>query len=273
MKDVYRDVSHWRRLLPRERDVVTGHRAGFRDDKREDDQQDRSDQSQQSHGSGDGGASHGLLGAGVSVGTAALVTAAVVVALGAGGLGVRALVSDDGDSPPAASATTGTSGAPGGAPGGVSPGTSGTASGVAGVPVPAQSEPPATAIQLEYAGGSVVRHECSDASGKGGCAYFDPPGPISVYCTADGCTAYSFGSGSIDGPLSLRGQTAAETKGCQQTSWTIDLTPVGVAETQGLRHPARIAGTITQSRPAEVLPDGTSCLGAEDEYRYDASPS
>ncbi len=265
MKDVYRDVSHWRRLLPRERDVVTGHREGFRDDKREDDRQQ--DQSHQSQASGDGGASHGLLGAGVSVGTAALVATAVVVALGAGGLGVRALVSDDADGPPAATAGTG------GAPGGLSPGASATASGIAGVPVPAQGEPPATAIQLEYAGGSVVRHECSDASGKGGCAYFDAPGPISVYCTAAGCTAYSFGSGSIDGPLSLRGQTAAETDGCQQTSWTLDLTPVGTAVTEGLSHPARITGTATQSRPAEVLPDGTSCLGAEDEYRYDAAPS
>lgn len=271
MKDVYRDVSHWRRLLPRERDVVTGHRAGFRDDKRDEDRQQ--DQSQQSQSSGDGGAGHGLLGAGVSVGTAALVTAAVVVALGAGGLGVRALVSDDGDAPPSASSTSGTGGEPGAAPGGVTPGASGTASGVAGVPVPAQSEPPATAIQLEYAGGSVVRHECSDASGEGGCAYFDAPGPISVYCTAAGCTAYHFGTGSIDGPLRLSGQTNAETDGCQQSRWTLDLTPAGTAVTEGLSHPARITGTVTQSRPAEVLPDGTSCLGAEDEYRYDAVPS
>ncbi len=260
MKDVYRDVSHWRRLLPRERDVVTGHRAGFRDDKREDDQQQ--DQSQPS---GDGGASHGLLGAGVSVGTAALVAAAVVVALAAGGLGVRALVSDDGDAPPAASSTS----VPAGASGGVSPG----ATGAGGVPVPSQSEAPASAIQLEYTGGRVVRHECSDASGEGGCSYFDSPGPISVYCTADGCTAYHFGTGSIDGPLSMEGQTNAETDGCQQSSWTLDLTPVGTAVTEGLRHPARITGTVTQSRPAEVLPDGTSCLGADDVYRYDAAPS
>jgi len=261
MRDVYRDVPHRRRLLPRERDVVTGHRAGFRDDKRDDRQQDQS----QSQSSGSEGSGHGLLGTGVSVGTAALVALGVVVALAAGGLGVRALVSDDGEGPPTATSTSG----PAAAPGGASPG----ATGAGAVPVPSQSEAPATAIQLEYTGGSVVRHECSDASGEGGCAYFDSPGPISVYCTADGCTAYHFGTGSIDGPLSLKGQTNAETDGCQQSRWTLDLTPVGTAVTEGLRHPARITGTVTQSRPAEVLPDGTSCLGAEDEYRYDATPS
>ncbi len=251
MKDVYRDVSHWRRLLPRERDVVTGRRAGFRDDKREDDrQQDRSQTA------GDRGASHRLLGAGMSAGTAALVATAVVVALAAGGLGVRALMSSSG---------------PGGASAGATPGSS--ASGVAGVPAPALSAPPATAIQLEYAGGGYVRHECSDAKGEGTCVYFDDPGPLSVYCTADGCTLYHFGEGSIDAPLVLAGRTSAETDGCQQTSWSLDLTPVGVAVTEGLEHPARITGTVTQSRPAEVLPDGTNCLGAEDEYRYDAVPS
>ena len=145
---------------------------------------------------------------------------------------------------------------------------------MASVPVPALSEPPATAIQLEYAGGSYIRHECSDASGEGGCSYLAEPPPMSVYCTADGCTLYHYGTGPIDGPLSMKGSTTAgNVKGCQQTSWTIDFTPVGVAETQGLRHPARITGTVTQSRPAEVLPDGTSCLGADDVYRYDASPS
>ncbi|WP_377645331.1 hypothetical protein [Oryzobacter terrae] len=268
MKDVYREVSHWRRLLPRERDVVTGRREGFRDDKREDDPQ--ADRSQQSQGSGDGGAGGGLLGTGVPVGTAALVAAAVVVALGAGGLGVRALVSDDGDDPPSAVSTSG----PGGAPGGAVAGSGApTASGGAGVPVPVQSEPPATAIQLEYTGGSFVRRECTDLSGEGECEYYADPIPLSVYCTADGCTLYHFGTGSIDGPLSLKGRTSADTEGCQQTSWTLDFTPVGVAVTQGLRHPARITGTMTQSRPAELLPDGTNCLGGDEVYRYDASPS
>ena len=188
------------------------------------------------------------------------------MALGAGGLGVRALVSDDGDAPPTATSTAG----PGGAPGGASPGVTGAGA----VPVPSQSEAPATAIQLEYTGGSYVRHECSDASGDGGCSYLPEPPSISVYCTAAGCTLYHFGTGPIDGPLRMKGRTTGgNLKGCQQTSWSMDFTPVGVAETEGLRHPARITGTVTQSRPAEVLADGTSCLGTDDEYRYDASPS
>ena len=39
MKDVYGSVADWRRLVPRERDVITGRRTGLRDDKRRDEQQ------------------------------------------------------------------------------------------------------------------------------------------------------------------------------------------------------------------------------------------
>jgi hypothetical protein len=240
MKDVYRDVPHWRRLLPRERDVLTGRRSGLRDDKGE----------QQSQQPGDGGASRGLLGTGVSVGTAALVAAAVVATLAVGGLGARALLSGDDPSRPVATLTP-------------------------AAPSPSSSVPAATAIQLEYSGGELVRRECTDASGEGECVEFDVEyDPLSVRCTASGCIVTYFGgtTGSLAGPLSLSGTTDAADEGCEETRWTLELTPVGEATTEGIRHPARLVGTATTSRPAERLPE-VNCLGAEDVYRFDSTPS
>lgn len=236
MRGVYRDVASGRRLLPRERDVVTGRLTGSRDDKgrRDDAVRPRRPRGRTVAGAG---------------------LAAAVILVG-GGLAARALLTD-GDRAP--SAVTG------------SPTTTTTTTTAVAPPTP--SEAPATAISLEYVGGRLVRQECSDASGKGECSYFPDPGSISLYCTADGCTLYHYGTGPIDGPLRLAGRTDAETDGCQQTSWTMDLSPSGVSRTEGVSHPARIVGTVTAVRPAELLPDGTNCLGAVQEYRYDATPS
>ncbi len=135
------------------------------------------------------------------------------------------------------------------------------------------TEAPATAILLDYAGGELVRHECSDATGDGECAYYpDDYTPLPVRCTADGCTVYSIEDGPIDAPLRRSGTVPAADGRCEPTAWTLDLAPVGEATTEGIRHPARIVGTVTKSRPAEDLGD-VNCLGAEDEYRYDATPS
>lgn len=147
----------------------------------------------------------------------------------------------------------------------------------AGTVTPVTSAPPtdapATAILLDYAGGELVRHECSDAAGGGGCAYYpDDYTPLPVRCTADGCTVYSIEEGPIDGPLRRSGKVPAADDRCKPTVWTIDLAPVGEATTDGIRHPARIVGTVTKSRIAEDLGD-VNCLGAVDEYRYDATPS
>lgn len=232
MKGVYRDVPSLRRLLPRERDAVTGRLTGSRDDKGRRD---------------DAGRTRRPRGR-----TAGIVAAAAVVLVG-GGVAARALFTEGDRAPSTVTGSPTSSSDP--------------------VPTPTPSDAPATAISLEYAGGSLVRQECSDPTGNGACSYFPDPGSISLYCTADGCTLYHYGTGPIDGPLRLAGTTQALTDGCQETSWTLDLRPSGTSSTEGVSHPARIVGTVTAVRPAEVLPDGTNCLGAVQEYRYDATPS
>jgi hypothetical protein len=243
MNDVYGEVSDWRRLLPRERDVITGRRSGHRDDKHH---QEQSPGRSRSMGHR---TRRRLPRAGL-----ALVAALALGTVGA--LGARAWLSGDGPS-----ATTAR---PSSSPTGTVP--------VA--PPPSLSGTAATAILVEYSGGELVRHECSDASGGGACVYYDDDyEPLVVRCTPSGCTLrYVAGTtGSLAGPLTLSGTTNAAAEGCEETRWTLELTPVGEAVTEGIRHPARLVGTATASRPAEVLPN-VNCLGAEDVYRYDATP-
>lgn len=53
--------------------------------------------------------------------------------------------------------------------------------------------------------------------------------------------------------------------------WTLRLTPEGSAVTEGIAHPARLTGVATVRRATKDIPTA-DCLGADDEYRYDASP-
>lgn len=241
MRDVYREVSDWRRLLPRERDVVTGRRTGFRDDKGQEERSPRQERSTRGRSWG------GLPFAGV-------VVIGVIALAALGALVARAVLAGEGSSAPADSPSL--------------------ASTTSAAPTPSPSSTAATAILLEYSGGKLVRHECSDASGGGACTYYDDDyEPLVVRCTPSACVLrYIAGTtGSVAGPLSLSGMTDSAEDGCEETRWTLELTPVGEAVTEGIRHPARLVGTATASRPAEELP-GVNCLGAEDVYRYDATP-
>ncbi|MDN5767203.1 MAG: hypothetical protein L0H96_09340 [Humibacillus sp.] len=137
------------------------------------------------------------------------------------------------------------------------------------------TEPPATAIRLDYSGGKLARRECSDPSGSDACVYFNGAwDPLTARCTDAGCSIYVFDGVArpIDAPLSSSGDQPNLGKGCAPTHWTLKLTPVGKAVTEGITHPARLIGTVTASRPAESVP-GNNCLGAEEAYRYDATPS
>jgi hypothetical protein len=176
-------------------------------------------------------------------------------------------------------------------PSSASPGSSASrasTSAAAGGPIPvsasaapltptSDTEPPATAIRLDYSGVKVLRRECSDATGGGGCGHImDDYDPLPVRCTMKGCTVYLYLFGAtqapVDGPLRMSGDYPDPTSDCAPSHWTIDLTPVGHAVTEGIRHPARLVGTLTARRGAKILPK-FNCLGADEVYRYDAVPS
>lgn len=241
MKDVYGRLSE-ADLLPRERDAVSGRLTARRDDKRR--EQD------QSAGRDARGSRVARSGRWWVAGSIALVLLVTAGSFALAGRGPQAPTT----APPAAGPTA-----------------SASSSSVSSAP----SQEPATAILLEYTGGELTRKECSDASGNGGCDYFDTAyDPLRVRCTAQGCLAYLFDARTVavDQSASVSGEVPAPEAACKPTRWTVTLTPVGESVTEGLRHPARLVGTVTVSRPAEVV-KGFSCLGAEEAYRYDAAPS
>lgn len=241
MKDVYGRLSE-ADLLPRERDAVSGRLTARRDDKRR--EQERSAR-RDTHGSRAAWSSRWWV--------AGFIALVLLVAAGSFALAGRG---------PQASTT---------APPVVGPAASTAAPSVSSAP----TEAAATAILLEYRGGELTRNECSDASGNGECTYFETVyDPLTVRCTAQGCIASVFGGRPVaaDQPASVSGEIPAPEAVCKPTRWTIELTPVGESVTEGLRHPARLIGTATVSRPAELV-GGFSCLGAEEAYRYDAAPS
>jgi len=258
VNDVYGDVPDWRRLVPRERDVVTGRLTGQRDDKRRNDHQD-----QPQHDASSQVAGHAVRSFSVPAVIATVVAVLAVVGV-AGVLGARAIGGGDDDTSargPGATSRPDVGGS--GAGGGGTPGASAT------VAPPAA----ATAITLEYSGGKLTVDRCTDLSGKGKCDRFpNDYDPLTVRCTAEGCTVYYVKEGPLTGPLTMSGTTKALTNGCQQTSWDISLTPVGEAVTEGIRHPARLVGVAHTSRVAEMLPS-VNCLGAEQTYVFDATPS
>lgn len=308
MKDVYGKVPDWRRLVPPERDVVTGRLTGVRDDKRREEedqsQQDDASQDPSSHGASQGRStatspSGGSLVTAVSalpLPVLLAAAAAVIVALGVGGvIGARALTGSSRSPTPTvvagpsgtapvggAGSTPGSGGAS--LPGAASPGPAGVASGPAGVasgPAGVASGPgatgagAATAISLSYSGGALTQNECTDASGGGECSRLNTPFvPLTVRCTPEGCTVYNFdGAGvALRGPVTLSGTTSTAEDGCQETTWTLNLVPSGEATTEGIRHPARLTGQGRTSRPAEVLAT-INCLGAAETFSYDATPS
>lgn len=245
MKDVYGRLSPGR-LIARERDAVTGRLTARREDKRQD-----SDRSTQPSSGGDAvfaRSTRAWWAAGAAAAVVALFVAGAVAVAGRGpddrSVAVRSAAADSG-------------------------GTSGPVAPSSGAP----PVPPASAIALEYSGGARTRYECSDVTGGGSCAHIDASfDPLSVRCTADGCTLYFFGkSAPLGSSLTLTGDVPAKL-GCQPTRWSIQLKPVGGAVTEGIRHPERLVGTASAARPAEQFP-GVNCLGADEAYRYEAVPS
>ena len=203
---------------------------------------------------------------GWSVGGAALL---IVVAV-TGAVAINGRMPD----PPRALASNGSSRADASPAGGAPVPASASAAALAAT---SATEPPATAIRLDYSGVKVVRRECSDATGKGGCSHIMTTyDPLPVRCTVDGCTVYLYLFGAtqapIDRTLKMSGDYPDLTSSCAPSHWTIALTPVGQATTEGIRHPARLVGTLTAKRGAKVLPK-FNCLGADEVYRYDALPS
>ncbi|CAN7278716.1 hypothetical protein [Knoellia sp. LjRoot47] len=277
MNDVYGDVPDWRRLVPRERDVVTGRLTGQRDDKRHDDQDqhDADTHGSSQHAPTMSGRSFASLSTSASVPAVIATAVAVLAIVVAGGvLGARAL-GGAGDAAPASAGTAGV--LTPGATGGPETGATGGAGDVTGSPGAASAtDAPAavaSAITLEYSGGKLTVDRCTDLSGKGECDKFpNDYDPLTVRCTVDGCTVYYVREGPLTGPLTMSGKTNGATEGCQETSWDISITPVGEAVTEGIRHPARIVGVAHTSRVAEQLPT-VNCLGAEQTYVFDATPS
>lgn len=269
MSDVYGRVSV-SQLLPRERDVTSGRLTARRDDKRRHDKP-RDDSG---HAPVPRRGSRTRLGspsitprvwwsvAGAAVLLVAIITGAVAVA-GRPSQTPTALTAEQSTTAEAPSAAGGPK--PASASPAVSPSTLATA-------VP--TEPPATAIRLDYAGGTLVKKECSDAAGTGKCFHFDTQyDPLVVRCTPKDCLLYAYGrSGSIRVPIRLSGDVQDPTSDCAPTHWTIKLSPVGESVTEGIRHPARLVGMATASRPAQLL-GKFNCLGSVEVYRVNATPS
>lgn len=265
MNDVYGRLSE-SGLLPRERDVVSGRLTARRDDKRRDDKSHK----EPAKGSRSGTRTRLVRPTltprmGWTVGGAALLLVVAVT----GAVAFTGRMPD----PPTAVPGQGLLTA------GVSSSLGGPVPAAASVSVPASSpasptEAPASAIRLDYSGGKLVRNTCSDASGRGKCTLWEvQEGTLTVRCTPDGCTLYAFRETlPIDAPLSRSGDVPNKGKGCAPTHWTLKLSPVGEAVTEGITHPARLVGAATGNRPAALVP-GFNCLGADQLYRYDATPS
>lgn len=117
---------------------------------------------------------------------------------------------------------------------------------------------------------------CIDATGGGcGSQIIDTYKILPVRCTAEGCSVYVVDAKArlIDRPLRVTGKvTDTVNPSCAPSRWSVELRPVGRSTTEGVTHPARLVGTITANRPAEVQP-GINCFGADEVYRYDATPS
>ena len=120
----------------------------------------------------------------------------------------------------------------------------------------------------------MLSKECSDAAGTGECFRFDTHyDPLVVRCTSDDCLIYIYGrTRSIRAPFSMSGDVQDPKSDCAPTHWSIKLTPVGQSITEGIKHPTRLVGEGTASRPAQLLPK-FNCLGAKEVYRVDATPS
>ena len=137
------------------------------------------------------------------------------------------------------------------------------------------TDPPATAIALSYSGGTLSRRVCTNLEG-GPCetssSDFDP---LAVRCTAQRCTVDDFGEVAVPlVPGLSRSGTLLNTRfpECPPLFWTLTLEPVGRAVTRGIGHPARLVGTAATVTVPSSTP-GSNCLGAEEEYTYDAVPS
>lgn len=258
MKDVYGRVAE-SRLLPRERDVVTGHLTARRDDKRRDRDQSEPSPGPRARGRpGRARRSHLSPRTRWAAGAAGLLLVASIA-------GAFAIAGGTPETPSALSPTgSSTTAGPS------------TAGGSPAAPVPASpTEPSATAIRLDYSGGKVVRNTCSDPSGRGECSLWDIQefDVLTVRCTPDGCTLHFRGeTPSIDAPVSISGDLPNSGNGCAPTHWTLEVTPVGTSATEGITHPSRLIAAHTANRPAAFGP-GVNCRGADMEYRYDATPS
>jgi hypothetical protein len=130
------------------------------------------------------------------------------------------------------------------------------------------------AITLMYSGGSYSRQDCTNLLG-GACAeveFNDLAELFSVRCTRDGCElSYGGQSFPLDAPVSATGTSPHGHPDCGEQSWTLELEPVGEAETRGIQHPARLQGLSTTTAPAS-LPGDRNCLGRDEVYVIDAVP-
>lgn len=238
MNDVYGRLSP-ARLLPRERDALTGHLTARREDKRQD-----SDPSTQQP------ADQGLLGRSARVWWAAGVAAVVVAGSVAGAVAIAGR-------------------------GGTASGRIVTAALPSTVPsLPTASVTGASAIQLDYTGGELTRHVCTSSIPGDTCLGdvdfgFDP---LPVRCTATECTVYFFDGATaiLGGPVAISGSYTNAP--CPEVFWSLELTPIGDSVTEGIRHPARLVGRATAKRKAKNIVS-KDCLSGDYEYRYDASPS
>ncbi len=181
VKDVYGRLAE-SRLLPRERDVVSGRLSARRDDKRQDrDQPESSPGPRARRRLGRASRSHPSPRTRWAVGGAGLL-------LVAGIAGAFAIAGGTPETPSALS-PTGSSATAG----------SSTAGGPPAVPAPASpTEPPVTAIRLDYSGGKLVRNTCSDPSGRGKCSPWDvQEATLTVRCTPGAVTSRIRGRGAL----------------------------------------------------------------------------
>jgi hypothetical protein len=235
---VYGSVTDAARLLPRERDARTGRRIAERQDKRSDPR----------HRSAGRRRARALAVAGAVVAVLAIAGVAVAVA-GPGDAPGEAVRRDPG------SGVTTTSGAAG---------------------QPPFTDPPATAISLQYRGGAFSARECTDLLDQGGCdlVAFNAFDPLTVRCTPDGCQVEFVGRMIPLDPGASSSTTSphSDDPACGTQSWTIELESVGTARTHGIEHPARLVGRATNDAPASVVPT-SDCLGRHEVYDYDAVPA
>jgi len=138
----------------------------------------------------------------------------------------------------------------------------------------AQDDVAVGAISADYRGGRQTVKTCVDATGAACTARTLPWEPLTVRCTAAGCTAAVFNTTVTlgSGATPYRADFVYESPECGTVPMVGSLRSVGHVTTHGLQRPQRIVGTLRIDAPAHQIP-GFDCLGGVQEYAYDASAS